>query len=75
MKEENEDTEIPFALPRKANDCITDPAGFRPPERLFDEFWRECERLKYSVSNILSTELGLINSSAFSSVLSGSEIK
>ena len=29
--------------PRKANDCISDPASYRPPERLFDEFWREGE--------------------------------
>src|SRR5947209_17497028 len=32
-----------YPLPRKANDCIPDPAGFRPPAKLFDGFWREGE--------------------------------
>ena len=33
----------PATRPRKANECITDVKQFRPPEALFDEFWREGE--------------------------------
>jgi KaiC/GvpD/RAD55 family RecA-like ATPase len=29
--------------PTKPNDCVPDPANYRPPEKLFDEFWREGE--------------------------------
>ncbi|MGE3466537.1 MAG: AAA family ATPase, partial [Pyrinomonadaceae bacterium] len=30
-----------YPLPRRANECIADPGGFRPPAKLFDECWRE----------------------------------
>lgn len=37
----NSRKEREYPLPRKANDCIPDPSSFKPPSKLFDDFWRE----------------------------------
>ena len=39
----NKNTEYTYKHPRKANDCIPDPANYRPPDKLFDHFWQEGE--------------------------------